>query len=68
MNEAAKLLEKNIKAAIAKAKKAGTCGMSVACLKANTPTAGLSCDVATYHAAFAAAVKGIKVRGFAIYG
>jgi hypothetical protein len=68
MNNAVKTLTKNIKAAIAAAKKAGTCGMSVACLKANTPTAGLSCDVATYHAAFAAAVKSIKVKGFAIYG
>ena len=67
MTDAVKTLEKNIRAAIAKAKKAGTCGMSLACLKANTPTAGLSCDVATYHAAFAAAVKSIKVRGFRIY-
>ena len=69
MNEAIKTLEKNIRAAIKAARKAGTCGMSLACLKANTPTMGLSCPVPMYHAAFdAAAAKVAKsVRGFRIY-
>ena len=69
MTEAVKTLEKNIRAAISKAKKAGTCGMSLACLKANTPTTGLTCSVPVYLAAFdAAAAKVAKsVRGFRIY-
>lgn len=70
MNEAIKTLEKNIRAAIKSARKRGTCGMSLACLKANTSTAGLSCSVAEYHAAFAAAAAKVakSVRGFGIYG
>lgn len=69
MNEAIKTLEANIRAAIKKSRKSGTCGMSLACLKQNTSTAGLVCSVPMYHAAFeAAAAKVAKsVRGFAIY-
>ena len=70
MTEALKILESNIRAAIKAARKGGTCGMSLACLKANTSTAGLSCSVAEYHAAFSAAAAKVakSVRGFEMYG
>lgn len=70
MSEAMKILEANIRTAIKAARKSGTCGMSLACLKANTSTAGLTCSVAEYHAAFAAAAAKVAkvVRGFEIYG
>ena len=69
MNEAVKILEKSIRATIRKAKRKGTCGMSLACLKANTPTCGLTCSVPEYHAAFEVAAKCVakSVRGFSIY-
>ena len=70
MNEAVKILEKNIRATIKAARKKGTCGMSLACLKQNTSTAGLSCSVPMYHAAFEAAAANVakSIRGFEIYG
>ena len=69
MNDAVTILTKNIKAAIAAAKKAGTCEMSLGNLKAITSTAGLSCPVPMYHAAFEEAAKNVakSVRGFSIY-
>ena len=69
MNEAIKTLEANIRAAIKEARKNGTCGMSLACLKANTSTRGLTCSAAEYHQAFevAAARVAKSPRGFTIY-
>jgi len=69
MGIAVKTLEKSIKAAITKARKEGTCGMSLACLKQNTPTTGLSCSVPIYHDAFRVAASNVSksVRGFTIY-
>ncbi len=69
MNAAVKVLTKNIRAAVAAAKKSGTVGMSVGCLKTNASTTGLTCSVAEYHAAFAEAVAAVakSVRGFRIY-
>lgn len=69
MSDTVKTLEAAIRATIAKARKDGTCGMSIDCLKANTSTRGLSCSVAMYHAAFDVAVQNVakSIRGFSIY-
>jgi hypothetical protein len=69
MDEAVKTLERNIAATIKAARRKGTVGMSLACLKQNTSTAGLVCSVGVYEAAFEAAARNVagRVRGFRIY-
>ena len=59
MEQAVKTLEKSIKATITKARKEGTTGMSLACLKQNTPTTGLMCSVPMYHEAFRVAASNV---------
>jgi hypothetical protein len=59
MEKAVKTLEKSIKDVIARARQDGITGMSLGCLKQNTPTTGLTCSVPVYHEAFRVAASNV---------
>ncbi len=62
MKTTEQVLSENIRATIKRARAQGDTGMSLACLKQNTPTRGLTCHPAEYHAVFPAIARRVAAR------